>query len=119
MSNRKRTSVAKSERRLALMRLILEHFRTSPGSRLNEPAVAARFDIPVPEARRILKQLAEDGDLACVYVMGGMAQYFVATRETFHADRIVGRGTLTGWESGLRAAAQLRMQPRGAGWKLS
>lgn len=106
------------ERQQKLAQQILEHFRANPGDRLNEPAVASRFGIKVPVARRILKDLARDGDLACAFVMGGMAQYFVATRETFHTKRIVGRGVLTGWEAGLRRAAELRMAPRGAGWKL-
>ncbi|MGN5479497.1 hypothetical protein ACTMU2_29145 [Cupriavidus basilensis] len=69
-------------------------------------------------ARRALRILASNGDIVIARALGSMHMYFAASTQTVEPTRIVGKGELKGWESEIRRLSELRMVPRGAGWRL-
>jgi hypothetical protein len=118
MSDCTKRYVRKDAKDEQLAQTILRFLRANAGSRFNEPHIAQRMKVSVAAARRALRLLASNGDVIIARALGTMHVYFAASAQAIESPRIVGKGELKGWESGIRRLSELRMAPRGAGWRL-
>jgi hypothetical protein len=100
-----------------LAQLIIEHLLNNPVQRFSEPILARRFAVPACKLRRAMKPAVADGTVATTLV-DGIRFYLAPSAPNRPAERIVGKGVLTGYESGIRRLCELRMGLRGAGWSL-
>ncbi|MBB2918308.1 hypothetical protein [Cupriavidus alkaliphilus] len=101
-----------------LARRVMQHLRGNPLQRFSEPMLARRFAVSAAALRRAMKPVLDRREAESAFVEGSIRVYFAPRAPMAHVERIVGKGVLSGWEAGIRRMAELRMAPRGAGWRL-
>lgn len=101
-----------------LSRRVLEHLRGNPLQRFSEPMLARRFGVPARTLYRAMRPALERCEVASDFVEGLIRVYYFPRTPQPIPERIVGRGELKGYETEIRRLCELRMEPRGAGWKL-
>lgn len=96
---------------------VVRHLCNNPLQRFSEPMLARRFAVPASTLRRAIKPALAGATVATVLV-DSIRFYFSPRSSPCAAGRIVGKGELKGYETAIRRACELRMEPRGAGWRL-
>ncbi|WP_029046232.1 hypothetical protein [Cupriavidus sp. amp6] len=101
-----------------LAKLVIQHLQGNPLQRFSEPMLARRFGVSARTLYRAMKPALVAGQVASDFVETSIRVYYVPRSPQPMPERIVGRGELKGYETEIRRLPELRMAPRGAGWRL-
>ncbi|KUE88905.1 hypothetical protein ASL20_09795 [Cupriavidus necator] len=101
-----------------LSRRVLEHLRGNPLQRFSEPMLARRFGVSARTLYNAMRPALESAEAASDFVETSIRVYYFPRTPHPLPERIVGRGELKGYETEIRRLCEMRMAPRGAGWRL-
>ena len=100
-----------------LTQSLVDFLASRLGQRYSEARLAERFGTKANRVRQALAPACERGEV-CLALEGSMRLYFAPGCVAGRPESTWRRGDLSGYETHLRKMSELRMQARGAGWRL-